>query len=141
MDPQLLQIRLLGRFGVRREGMEIPPGAFGGRHPRTLVRLLASRRGSFVPRDVLIEALWPERPPADPAANLKILASRARRALGEPSLITTGPGGYFFADASHCQVDAEIFLDRVEAGRKLLEDLGVNLAVARVGKEVPTGSG
>ena len=120
MNPQLLQVRLLGRFGVRRDGMEIPPGSFGGRLTRTLVRLLVTRRGEFVPRDVLVEALWPERPPADPAANLKILASRARQALGDPSLITTGPGGYFFADDSRCQVDAETFAARVQAGREHL---------------------
>jgi DNA-binding SARP family transcriptional activator/tetratricopeptide (TPR) repeat protein len=120
MDPQFLQIRLLGRFGVRRDGTEVPPGTFGGRLPRTLVRLLATRRGKFVPRDVLVEALWPERLPADPAANLKILASRARHALGDPSLITAGAGGYFFADDSRCQVDAEVFVAWVKAGRQHL---------------------
>lgn len=74
----------------------------------------------FVPRELLVEALWPERQPADPAANLKILASRARHALGDPSLITAGPGGYFFADGSRCQVDAEVFVACVKAGRQHL---------------------
>jgi DNA-binding SARP family transcriptional activator len=92
-----LEVRLLGRFVVRRAGQEVAPTAFGGRLVQTLIRMLVSRRGSFVSKDVLAEALWPERLPADPAANIEVLVSRARRALGDPSLILTVPGGYAFA--------------------------------------------
>ena len=114
------ELRLLGGFSVRRGGEEVPPGAFGGRLSRTLVRLLATQRGAFVPADVLVEALWPGRPPADPAANLRILVNRARRALGDPPLILTGSGGYALRGDEHCTVDAEVFLAGVEAGRDAL---------------------
>lgn len=120
MDPQRLQIRVLGRFDVRRGDTDIPPAAFGGRLARTLVRLLVTRRGQLVSRDALVEALWPDGPPADPAANLKILVSRARRALGDPSLITAGPAGYAFRGDSRTQVDSELFLARADAGRSHL---------------------
>jgi DNA-binding SARP family transcriptional activator len=113
--PQL-EIRLLGRFVVRRAGQEVAPAAFGGRLVQTLVRLLASRRGSFVSKDVLAEALWSEHPPADPAANIEVLVSRARRALGDPSLIVTVPGGYSFAGQDRCVLDAEAFVEAVQAG-------------------------
>ncbi len=113
--PQL-EIRLLGRFVVRRAGQEVAPAAFGGRLVQTLVRLLASRRGSFVSKDVLAEALWSEHPPADPAANIEVLVSRARRALGDPSLIVTVPGGYSFAGRDRCVLDAEAFVEAVQAG-------------------------
>jgi hypothetical protein len=74
---------------------------------QTLIRLLVSRRGSFVSKDVLAEALWSESLPADRAANIEVLVSRARRALSDPSLILTVPGGYVFAGQGRCLVDAE----------------------------------
>jgi DNA-binding SARP family transcriptional activator len=115
-----IEIRLLGRFSVRRAGEEVPPGAFNGRLVRTLVRVLVTRRGVFVPRDILAEALWPGRAPADPVMNLNVMISRARQALGDPTLILTGPGGYSFAPDDRCVVDAEVFLARVETARQRL---------------------
>ncbi len=111
-----IEVQLLGRFLVRRSGDEVPAASFGGRLVRTLIRLLVSRRGSFVSREVLAEALWPERMPADPGANLRVLVQRARAALGDPDLIVTGPGGYSFAAGTGCEVDTEIFLALVRAG-------------------------
>ena len=114
----VIDIRLLGRFLVLRDGSEIPPSAFGGRLVRRLVRILITHRGTFVPRDVLADALWPKRAPADPAAGLSVMVNRARRALGDSSLILTGPGGYSFAPDDRCRVDADRFLTEVEAGRR-----------------------
>ena len=65
---------------------------------RTLLRVLAVRRPDLVPHDALAEALWPDRLPADPVANLNVLVNRARRALGDPALIVTGTGGYALGD-------------------------------------------
>src|SRR6266571_8724775 len=115
-----IEIGLLGHFSVRRDGVEVPPAAFRGRLVRTLVRVLVTRRGSFVSRDVLTEALWPDGPPADPDLNLNVLVTRARRALGDPSLIHTAPGGYSFVGGAACSVDAEVFLEQVRTGRSLL---------------------
>jgi hypothetical protein len=112
-----IEVQLLGRFLVRRSGEEVPAASFGGRLVRVLIRLLVSRRGSFVSRDVLAEALWPERMPADPTTNLRVLVQRARAALGDAALIVTGSGGYSFSAADSCGVDTETFLVRVKAGR------------------------
>ncbi len=113
-----IEVQLLGRFMVRRSGDEVPPASFGGRLVRVLIRLLVSRRGAFVSRDVLAEALWPERMPADPSANLRVLVQRARAALGDPALIVTGPSGYSFAAGAGCEVDTETFLAGVRAGQE-----------------------
>ena len=43
-----IEIRVLGRFSVWQEGVEVPAGAFRGRLVRSLVRMLVVRRGSFV---------------------------------------------------------------------------------------------
>ncbi|MDQ4145956.1 MAG: AAA family ATPase [Actinomycetota bacterium] len=114
-----VQVRLLGRFAVRRNGEEITPREFGGRLVRRLIRILLTRRGEFVSRDFLIDALWPRGSPADPAANLNVMINRARRALA-PSLILTVSGGYSFPEDERCVVDAELFLAAVEAGRSRL---------------------
>jgi DNA-binding SARP family transcriptional activator len=111
------EVRVLGRFSVRRGGQEIPASAFGGGLVRTLVCILIARRGELVSRDLLIEALWPRAAPADPGASLNVLINRARRALGEPTPLVTGSGGYLFVDDHSWAVDAEVFLARVERGR------------------------
>jgi DNA-binding SARP family transcriptional activator/tetratricopeptide (TPR) repeat protein len=109
-----VELRLLGRFVVLRDGHEIPAGEFGGRKVRALLRALATRRGSMVPHDVLTEMLWGDRPPADPAANLQVLVNRARRALGRPDLVVTGTGGYALAGGDGFVVDTEHFTAAVE---------------------------
>jgi DNA-binding SARP family transcriptional activator len=114
----LIEIRLLGRFSARRGGEEIPPSAFRQRLTRNLVQVLLTRRGEFVPRETLTEALWPRRAPADPAANLRVLVNLARRAFGDPDLLLTRRGGYSFAGGGGCVVDAEVFLGRVKAGHR-----------------------
>jgi DNA-binding SARP family transcriptional activator len=140
-NGRVIEIRLLGRFSVRRAGEEIPPGAFNGRLVRTLVRVLVTRRGTFVPRDILAEALWPRRAPADPVMNLNVMISRARQALGDPSLILTGPGGYSFVADNRCTVDVEAFLARVEAGKERLTNgqPGAALGAFRMAVELWAG--
>ena len=80
------------------------------------------RRGALVPKDVIAEALWPERRPAHAAGNVEVLVSRIRRALGDRTLVQTGPGGYALADDGRCWVDAEAFIAAVEGGRASLAD-------------------
>jgi DNA-binding SARP family transcriptional activator/tetratricopeptide (TPR) repeat protein len=116
----VIAIRLLGRFAVEHDGQEIALGSFGGRLARRLLRLLALRRGTLVPKDLIADALWPDSPPADPAGNIEVLVSRIRRAMGDRTVIRTGPGGYILADGGRCRVDAEEFLAAVQAGRATL---------------------
>ncbi|MGI5131401.1 BTAD domain-containing putative transcriptional regulator [Pseudonocardia sp. CA-107938] len=117
--PTGVRVQLLGRFQVRHDDAEIPPAAFGGRKVRTLVRVLAVRRPDLVPHDVLAEALWPDRLPADPAGNLGVLVNRARRALGDAGSIVTGTGGYALGT---CTVDVAEFEAALAAARRAGSD-------------------
>ena len=112
-----MEIRILGRFSVRRDGAEVPPTAFGGSLARTFVRILVARRGEFLSRDVLAESLWRGQLPGDPIANLRVIVTRARRALGNPALIMSSPGGYSFSLDERCIVDAEEFLAAARVAR------------------------
>ncbi len=105
---------------VKRGGEEIPSREFGGRLVRMLIRVLATHRGQFMSKDALADALWGERLPGDPAANLEVMIHRARRAVRYPALITTGAGGYAFASEADCTIDVEEFRRLVEAGRASL---------------------
>ena len=113
---------LLGRFAVLRGAQEIPLREFSGRRSQQLLRLLALRRGALVPKDVIADALWPRRHPADAAGNIEVLVSRIRRALGDRTLIRTGPGGYSLAGGDRCWVDVEAFHAAIRACRSLLTE-------------------
>lgn len=117
-----VKIRLLGRFSVLCGDEEIPLRAFGGRLPRQLLRMLALRRGTLILKDAIADALWPQRPPADSKGNIEVLVSRIRRALGDPALIRTGPGGYSLTAGPECWVDTEAFLAAADEGHELLAD-------------------
>jgi DNA-binding SARP family transcriptional activator len=113
-------IRLLGRFAVRVSGREVPERDFGGRHTRALVRMLACRRGTLVSKDEIAEALWGETQPASPAANVDVLASRARRVLGNPTLLVGRSGGLILSPSEDIAVDAEAVEASVTQGRHYL---------------------
>lgn len=109
----LVEVQLLGRFVVRRGEVVIDSAAFGGRRVRMLVRILAAQRGRVASRDALIEALWGEQLPADPATNLNVVVNRARRALGQPDAILTEGGGYSLRAGPDVVVDVEQFQEHV----------------------------
>jgi len=104
-----VEIDLLGRFAVRRDGRAVEPTEFGGRRVRQLVRILAAERGRVVSRDALIEALWGAQLPADPGTNLNVVVNRARRALGMAEAIQTAGGGYLLREGPEILVDVERF--------------------------------
>ena len=112
-----MEIDLLGRFSVRRGGRVVDVAEFGGRRVRELIRILAAERGRVVSRDALIEALWGDQLPADPATNLNVLVNRARRALGERDVLHTAAGGYLLRDGTDILVDAEHFEELVGKAR------------------------
>ncbi|HEX4433045.1 MAG TPA: BTAD domain-containing putative transcriptional regulator, partial [Frankiaceae bacterium] len=113
--PPAIELRLLGRFVVVRDGAEIPAAAFGGRKVRSLLRMLACHPGQFHSHDALTDMLWAERPPADPAANLQVFVNRIRRATGEPQLVVTASGGYALRADPRYVVDGETFAASVAA--------------------------
>jgi DNA-binding SARP family transcriptional activator len=115
-----VEIGLLGRFAVRVDGRDVPRERFGGRLTRTLIALLAARRGVVVPKDVLTEALWGDAAPRDPSASLDVLASRARRALHDQAAIRAVSGGLVLTDEDSVEVDAERFASAVQRGRTYL---------------------
>lgn len=113
----VIRAYMFGPFRVCRHETCINTRAFAGRQTRHLLQILMAHRGRVVPSDALLEALWRERLPGDAKANLSVLVSRARKALGDQSLIACSSGGYVYLDDDRTWVDVEAFRDNVMRGR------------------------
>ena len=103
-----MRFGILGPLSVADgERLIVVPGA----KPRALLVLLVLDAGRVVPTDRLVDSLWGEQLPADPANALQALVSRLRRALdrgGELALVRSHPSGYLLAVDPE-QVDAVRF--------------------------------
>ena len=89
-----LRVRMLGAFEI--DGLS--EHEIGSRKARTLLKVLALARGAPVSSDVLVDALWPSRPPAHPADQIAVLVSRLRTVLGHNRLPRADAGYALRAD-------------------------------------------
>ena len=108
-----MRFEVLGPLVVRTEdGTPIPvPEA----KVRTLLAALLVRGGHPAPADTLIDDLWGDRPPSNPANSLQTKVSQLRRALaaagpGGRELVAHGPSGYRLAVAEGA-TDADRFVE------------------------------
>jgi DNA-binding SARP family transcriptional activator len=108
-----LRVRLLGAFEV--DGIDT--AAIRSRKARTLLRVLALARGTAVPPARLVDILWPQDHPSDPAAQLAVLVSRLRSTVGAERVTRTDAG--YVLDVAWDDVAAA--LDFVEEGERRLE--------------------
>jgi predicted ATPase/DNA-binding SARP family transcriptional activator len=93
-DGDRLRVGLLGELRVTRGGAGLPiPGA----RLRGLLARLAVAGGRPVAPGLLVDALWPEEQPTDPANALQSLISRLRRLLGGGDTVAQAEGGYRLA--------------------------------------------
>ncbi|WP_183094192.1 winged helix-turn-helix domain-containing protein, partial [Nocardioides stalactiti] len=88
-----LSVRVLGELTV--DGSDL---SRLDRKARALLQLLALARGRPVPTDALVDALWGDAPPARPADQLAVLASRVRRVVGRDRVERTDGGYRLLAD-------------------------------------------
>ena len=141
MNPPggVVRLRLSSTLAVdagdgARSGREL-----GSRKARTLLALLAASRGRPVATDRIVAALWPEAPPADPAANVATLVSRVRRTLGA-GLVEGRPGAYSLGGSwSIDLVEAEQWVaeaaGRLAAGEHALAESAAAAALELLGGE------
>jgi predicted ATPase/DNA-binding SARP family transcriptional activator len=107
-----MEFRVLGAFEVEDGGRALP---LGGSKPRALVASLLLRANSVVGRDVLIDELWGDDPPASAVHSLEVYVSRLRRLL--PGRLETHEGGYLVrVDAA--EVDATRLEELLDAARR-----------------------
>ncbi|WP_370377686.1 BTAD domain-containing putative transcriptional regulator [Catenulispora sp. GAS73] len=98
------------------------PVDLGAPKQRALAALLVSRVGQPVAVDLILDALWADRPPASPLASLQAYVANLRRLL-EPdrpprapaTVLRTSPRGYLL-DGGVVDVDVSRFTEHATAG-------------------------
>jgi predicted ATPase/DNA-binding SARP family transcriptional activator len=127
-----LRLMLLGTFQASRGDTVVPvPGA----RLRGLVVRLALAGGRAVDPGALVDAIWPEDPPAVPANALQSLVSRLRRILGAAGDVVQVEGGYRLGVAA-ADVDALRFERLAAEGSERLRDGAPEAAAALLGEAV-----
>ncbi|WIY07411.1 BTAD domain-containing putative transcriptional regulator [Amycolatopsis mongoliensis] len=110
----------MAHFGVLGPlAVESPPGhwvALRGERQRTLLAVLLLNADQHVHVDVLVEALWPERPPKSYASNLHTYLSRLRERI-DGLRVEHGPLGYRLC-AEPDELDLLVFRSAVTEGQR-----------------------
>ncbi|MFE0149702.1 BTAD domain-containing putative transcriptional regulator [Nonomuraea sp. NPDC059007] len=106
-----MRISILGPLEVTNDGV---PVDVGGARVRALLAMLALEAGQVVGAERLIDALWPEEPPANAANALQTLVKRLRAAL-RPYLTVDGRAGGYVLPIPRERVDAHAFTQTVRA--------------------------
>ena len=91
----------------------------GGARLRALLIRLAVDVGRPVAADSLVDALWPEKVPANPLASLQSLVWRLRQALADGRVVRSG-NGWYQLDLPPDAVDASRFERLAGEGRQAL---------------------
>jgi DNA-binding SARP family transcriptional activator len=104
-----LEVRMLGGFEVLVDSRHVPAEAWPQRRATDLVKLLALTSGHRVPRDEVLEMLWPKLSAHAAAANLHKAASYTRRALGDARAIVLRSGLVELAPDAEVTTDVERF--------------------------------
>jgi DNA-binding SARP family transcriptional activator len=116
-----LAIEALGGFRVLADGRPIPRSAWRSKKARDLLQILVSRRGCRVPREALMEALWPEDDPARLPHRLSVAISALRGVLDSarrfaPEHFVSGDRDSVALSLETVAVDVHDFLEEAHAG-------------------------
>ncbi|MGH3044153.1 MAG: AfsR/SARP family transcriptional regulator, partial [Gaiellaceae bacterium] len=120
-------IESLSRFRVLRDGVPVPLGEWQSKKARDLLKMLVARRGRPTPRDVLMEALWPEGDPAKLANRLSVALSTLRSVLDperrydQDHYVSAGKD-VLALETGNLEIDIERFLVEAAAGFTLRAD-------------------
>ncbi len=112
-----VRIEVLGGFRTVLPDRAVEADAWPTRRAQELVALLALAEGRRLPRDHVIEQLWPHLTADAGAANLRKAAHHARRVLDSPEAVVLRGGSVHLLPDHDVEVDAPLFLR--EADRAL----------------------
>jgi DNA-binding SARP family transcriptional activator len=108
-EMEHVDVSLLGRFEVRVDGEPVPAERWTHRRARDLVKLLALVPGHRLPRDRVLEELWPKLRVDAATANLHKAAHHGRRALGHADGVVLRGGLVMLAPEARVVTDVERF--------------------------------
>ncbi len=102
-----IQIETLGRFRLRRGLTVMEEREWDGHLPKLLLKAIVAHGSRQVPKDQLIEALWPEAAPGLGEMNFKITLHRLRKSL-EPGMDRTFGSSYVHLRANSICLNEEL---------------------------------
>jgi ATP/maltotriose-dependent transcriptional regulator MalT/DNA-binding SARP family transcriptional activator len=116
-----LAIETLGGFRVVRAGTPVPHAEWQSQKARDVLKILVARRGAATPRELLMDALWPDGEPSKLGNRLSVALSTVHSVL-DPA--RAHASDYFVwadkravgLDLSHVVVDVEEFLAEAAEG-------------------------
>lgn len=122
--PPRPAVRVLGRFEVVGAGASVP-SSWTSRKARDALKILVCRRGRSIPREQLIDLLWPDADVATARGRLSVVLSMVRTALDPDRLMPVDPlrsdRQAVALDLDLVSVDAELFLAEASRGRRAAE--------------------
>lgn len=123
--PYTLRIRTLGAFALWRGEQEVRDRDWRSSKARQLFQLLINERGRALPRDRVLDALWPEMEHDAAANNLRVTVNRLSKALepdrpdgAPPSFILQQGDTYSFNTGSDHTLDSVTFVAAVTEGQR-----------------------
>jgi ATP/maltotriose-dependent transcriptional regulator MalT/DNA-binding SARP family transcriptional activator len=119
-----LALETLGGFRAVREGLPVPAAEWRSQKARDLLKILVARRGAPVPREMLMEALWPGVEVAKSANRLSVALSTVRSVLApgkrdDSDRYVCADGDAVKLVLEHVVVDVEDFLAEASEGLEL----------------------
>ncbi|MBA2692630.1 MAG: hypothetical protein H0U65_09080 [Rubrobacter sp.] len=117
--PDVVRVWMLGGFRVSVGGREVGEGEWGLRKAASLVKLLALAPGHRLHRERVMDALWPNLPPASASNNFHRTLHAARKALKSGSAHLSLRGEEFaLCPGGEVRVDVEAFEEAARAARR-----------------------
>lgn len=123
--PYTLRIRTLGAFLLWRGDQEVRDRDWRSSKARQLFQLLLTERGRMLPRERILDLLWPEMDLESAANNLRVTLNRLTKAIepdrpeGVPPAFLSQQGDtYGFNTASRYTLDAADFDAAVTEGQR-----------------------
>lgn len=104
-----VEIRLLGTFTAAIDGAEVPADGWPSLRAAQLVQLLSLADGHRLPREQVIDTLWPQLDAEAGGANLRKAAHHARQALGSQDAVQLQGGQVILCPSKTILVDAARF--------------------------------
>ncbi|MGA2026401.1 MAG: BTAD domain-containing putative transcriptional regulator [Syntrophobacteraceae bacterium] len=122
-----VRVLTFGNFQVFRGETRVPDKNWRARSPKLMLKALIARGASGVPKDLLIEDLWPQASPDSVESQFKVALHRLRYAL-EPLMDKSRGSSYVTLKDNlvslrkdFCRTDLDEFLSLEKQGKKAEE--------------------
>ena len=125
MEQPDLAICMFSTFRVFRSGSRVDRAL--GSKARSLIKILAANPTKCLPKDALMELIWPQHDPLAAATSLKVAAHKLRHSLkhsdpgrGSSEWIIADKGSYRLNPEATVWIDVEAFRSHSHRARQLL---------------------